>query len=61
MTWDELLLLLQSYKKEEADMSGPVRFHGNDTLEPLVLAEKSTTGELIMVVNWDTDPEEDDG
>lgn len=55
MTWDELLLLLQSYKEEKADMSGLVRFVGNDMLEPLVLAEKATTGELIMVVNWDTD------
>lgn len=53
MTWDELLLLLQSYKDEGADLSGIVRFHGNDVLEPLVLAEKSTSGELMMVVNWE--------
>lgn len=60
MTWDELLLLLKSYKDDGADLSGLVRFHGDQVMEPLVLAERATTGELFMAVNWDTGEDSDD-
>lgn len=55
MKWEELLLLLQSYKDEGADLSGIVRFESADTQEPLDLVESAKDGSLFFVVRWDRD------
>lgn len=60
MTWDELLQLLQSYKAEGANLSGIVRLHSTESLEPLDLVESATSGNLCFIARWDTEETADE-